>query len=169
MEYLVEWTIAGIIIVLGPILTIFDLPGNTLLMLTAVGYACFDSGMYMDTRLLSGMFFVYVLGECWEATVSLFGIKRKKVSWWAVLVIAIGGFIGTVLGTGIMPVFGSIAGGLAGAFAAAFAYEYLRTGKGNEASSLAWAAAKMRFLALIGKLVAGLALAIMLAKLIYIN
>lgn len=169
MEYLVEWTIAGIIIVLGPLLTIFDLPGNTVMMLTAIAYAFFDSGMYMDGRLLSGMFFVYVLGECWEATVSLFGIKRKKVSWWAVLLIALGGFIGTVLGTGIMPVFGSFAGGLAGAFTAAFAYEYMRTGKGREASSLAWEAAKMRFLALIGKLVAGLALAIMLAKLIFVN
>ena len=44
MEYLVEWTIAGIIIVLGPILTIFDLPGNTLMMLTAIGYAFLTVG-----------------------------------------------------------------------------------------------------------------------------
>ena len=169
MEYLVEWTIAGIIVVLGPVLTIFDLPGNTLMMLTGIGFAFFDSRMYMDARLLSGMFCVYVLGECWEATVSLFGIKRKQVSWWAVVLIALGGFIGTILGTGIMPVFGSFAGGLAGAFTAAFAYEYLRTGRGQDAASLAWEAAKMRFLALIGKLVAGLALAIMLVKLVYVG
>ena len=169
MEYLLEWSIAAMMVVLGPILTIFDLPGNTLMMLTAIGFAFFDSGMYLDARLLSGMFCVYVLGECWEATVSLFGIKRKKVSWWAVLLIAIGGFAGTLVGTGIMPVFGSFAGGLAGAFTAAFAYEYLRTGQGQEAAALAWAAAKMRFLALIGKLVAGLALAMMLVKLVYIN
>ena len=36
MEYLAERIIAGIIMALGPLLTVFDLPGNTLLLLTSL-------------------------------------------------------------------------------------------------------------------------------------
>ena len=95
---------------------------------------------------------------------SLFGIKRKKVSWFAVLFIGAGGFIGTLLGTLIFPILGSLIGGMMGAFVTAFAYELLHTGLSRNAWELAWAAAKMRFMAIIGKLVAGIALAALLVK-----
>ena len=35
MLMFLEWLVAGIIVVLGPLLTIFDLPGNSLMMLTS--------------------------------------------------------------------------------------------------------------------------------------
>lgn len=53
---------------------------------------------------------------------------------------------------------------MAGAFAAAFAYELARTGISADAMQLAWTAAKMRFLAIMGKLAAGIALAALLLK-----
>ena len=43
MELLVERIFAIFIAVSGPILTIFDLPGNTLLLLTSLMFAFFDS------------------------------------------------------------------------------------------------------------------------------
>ena len=110
------------------------------------------------------MVLIYAVGECWEFCVSLFGIKRKKVSWFAVLFIGAGGFIGTLLGTLIFPILGSLIGGMMGAFVTAFAYELLHTGLSKNAWELAWAAAKMRFMAIIGKLVAGIALAALLVK-----
>ena len=39
MQLFLEWLVAGIIVVLGPLLTIFDLPGNSLMMLTSLGFA----------------------------------------------------------------------------------------------------------------------------------
>ena len=39
MQLFLEWLVAGIIVVLGPMLTIFDLPGNSLMMLTSLGFA----------------------------------------------------------------------------------------------------------------------------------
>ncbi len=164
MELLVERTFAVCIAVLGPVLTIFDLPGNTLLLLTALAFAFFDEVLYFNGRLLSAMVLIYVVGECWEFCVELFGIKRERVSWGAVLIIALGGFVGTCLGTLVFPVLGSLVGGMAGAFVSAFAYELARTGISADALHLALLAAKMRFLAIIGKLAAGIALAALLLK-----
>lgn len=164
MELLVERTFAIFIAILGPILTIFDLPGNTLLLLTSLMFAFFDEVLYFNGRLLSAMVLIYALGEFWEFCVGLFGIKRRKVSWFAVIFIALGSFAGTLLGTLIFPILGSLLGGMAGAFAAAFAYELAHTGVSAAAMQLAWTAAKMRFLAMVGKLAAGIALAALLLK-----
>lgn len=168
MQLFLEWLVAGIIVVLGPMLTIFDLPGNSLMMLTSLGFAFYDEAKYFDMRLLSAMVLIYVLGEAWEFCVSLFGIKRYKVSWVAVLFIGVGGFFGTLIGTGFFPILGSFVGGVCGAFVTAFIYEYLRSGMRQDAWHLAWETAKMRFLALIGKMCAGIALAILLVKQIYL-
>ena len=130
---------------------------------------CFyDEAKYFDMRLLSAMVLIYVLGEAWEFCVSLFGIKRYKVPWVAVLFIGVGGFFGTLIGTGFFPILGSFVGGVCGAFVTAFIYEYLRSGMRQDAWHLAWETAKMRFLALIGKMCAGIALAILLVKQIYL-
>lgn len=168
MQLFLEWLVASIIVVLGPMLTIFDLPGNSLMMLTSLGFAFYDEAKYFDMRLLSAMVLIYVLGEAWEFCVSLFGIKRYKVPWVAVLFIGIGGFFGTLIGTGFFPILGSFVGGVCGAFVTAFIYEYLRSGMRQDAWHLAWETAKMRFLALIGKMCAGIALAILLVKQIYL-
>ena len=168
MQLFLEWLVAGIIVVLGPILTIFDLPGNSLMMLTSLGFAFYDEAKYFDMRLLSAMVLIYVLGEAWEFCVSLFGIKRYKVPWVAVLFIGVGGFFGTLIGTGFFPILGSFVGGVCGAFVTALIYEYLRSGMRQDAWHLAWETAKMRFLALIGKMCAGIALAILLVKQIYL-
>lgn len=164
MEFLIERTLAVLVALLGPVLTIFDLPGNSLLLLTGLAFAFFDEAMYFNGRLLSAMVLIYVLGECWEFCVGLFGIKRKKVSWFAVFIIALGGFAGTIIGTMVFPILGSVVGGIIGAFVAAFFYELLRTGVTGDAWQLAMKAAQMRFLAIIGKLAAGLALAALLIK-----
>ena len=79
MLIFLEWLVAGIIVVLGPLLTIFDLPGNSLMMLASLGFAFYDEAKYFDMRLLSAMVLIYVLGECWEFCVSLFGIKKYKI------------------------------------------------------------------------------------------
>ena len=89
MELLVERTFAIFIAISGPILTIFDLPGNTLLLLTSLMFAFFDEVLYFNGRLLSAMVLIYALGEFWEFCVGLFGIKRSKVSWFEVIFIAL--------------------------------------------------------------------------------
>lgn len=166
MEIFPEYIAAGVVAVIGPVLTLFDLPGNTLMVCTALLCAFFGSEKFFNASILVSMIIVYLLGEIWEFAVSYFGIKKERVSWFAVFVIGIGGFIGTVMGTGVFPIFGSFIGGLAGAFGAAFLYEYRRSGSRDDAVSLAFKAAKFRFLALIGKLTAAAVLAVLLVRLI---
>lgn len=164
MEIIIEKVIVVLIVILGPLLTIFDMPGNTLILFTSLGFAFFDENLFFNGKILSAMILIYLLGECWEFCVELFGIKKEKVSWSAVFLIGLGGFVGTVLGTAVFPVFGSIIGGMIGAFVVAFIYELAHTGISSNAFHLAWQAAKMRFLALIGKMAAGIALAALLVK-----
>ena len=100
MEFLVEWAFGALIVVVGPLLTLLDLPGNTIMLAAGIGYAFFDEARYFDGRLLSALVLVYAFGEIWEFIVSFFGIRRHKVSWGAVFLIAVGTFIGAVIGTG---------------------------------------------------------------------
>lgn len=84
MEFLVEWAFGALIVVVGPLLTLLDLPGNTIMLAAGIGYAFFDEARYFDGRLLSALVLVYAFGEIWEFIVSFFGIRRHKVSWGAV-------------------------------------------------------------------------------------
>ena len=163
MQVLTTSILAVLLALLGPLLTIFDLPGNTMMMIARVSFAILDE-RYMDLNSLAIAAVIYVAGESWEFFVSLFGIKKEKVSWGAVFLIALGGFIGACIGTGILPILGSFLGGLAGAAAAAFLYEYNHSRNIENAKGLAWKAAKVRFLAMSGKLAASFCLSYMLAS-----
>ena len=63
--------------------------------------------------------------------------------------------------------FGTILGGVLGASTTAFLYELARTGLQRNAAHLAWEAAKMRFLAVLGKICAGIALAVLLIRQVF--
>lgn len=169
MEAVIQWVVAGAAAIIGPLLTIFDLPGNTLMLLTGLGMVFLYDNLNPDLNYLLAMVIVYLVGECWEFFVGLFGIRREKVSWFVVFCIGVGGFVGTVFGTGLFPILGSFAGGVIGAFIAAFLYEYIHSGTSKNAFHIAWAAAKMRCFALLGKLVACMVLAVMLVKIIILR
>ncbi|MEE3380764.1 MAG: DUF456 family protein [Succiniclasticum sp.] len=165
--YMLEALLAAVCIVAGLLLAFFGLGGNTLLVLTGLGFAFFDSGRFFDARLVAAIILVYALGELWEFTVSFFGIKTERVPWWGVFLIGCGTLTGSLLGTMALPVFGSLLGGAAGSFLMAYAYEYHRTRDCKNCGTLAWEAAKMQFMAMLGKWVAAIALAILVAKLIF--
>ena len=92
-----------------------------------------------------------------------------KVSWGAVFLIAVGTFIGAVIGTGFFPVLGSVLGGAVGSYIVAFGYEFMRTRNKENAFALAWKAAQTQFVAMLGKIVASFAMALLLFKQIFLN
>lgn len=167
--YLLEWLAAACLILLAFALALFDLPGNTLMIAGSLGFAFYDGAKYFDVRLISAMILVYALGEVWEFALSFFGIKKqvKDLSWGAVFLIGCGTFAGAVAGTAVLPIAGSVFGGAGGAFLVAYLYEYLRSRDMQGAGTLAWQAARMQFIAMLGKLVATVILAILLAKQIF--
>lgn len=167
--YLLEWLAAACLILLAFAMALFDLPGNTLMIAGSLGFAFYDDAKYFDVRLISAMILVYALGEIWEFALSFFGIKKqvKDLSWGAVFLIGCGTFTGAVAGTTVLPIAGSVLGGACGAFIMAYLYEYLRSRNVQGAGILAWQAAKMQFIAMLGKLVATVILAILLARQIF--
>lgn len=70
MEYFLEALAAAFIVIVGPLLTLVGLPGNTLMLLAGIGFACFDEAKYFDGRILSALVLIYVFGELWEFIVS---------------------------------------------------------------------------------------------------
>ena len=166
MEHFIFCVLSVLVGIVGVTLTIFDLPGNGLMLLSIFAYAFMTENEVRIPYLLL-VTIVYLLGEIWEAGMSFLGIKKEKVSWTAVLVIGIGGFAGTVVGTGFFPVLGSFIGGCIGAYLASFAYIYFTTKDRRNAKYIARQAAKVRFLAILGKLVAGLVLAVLLVHMVW--
>ncbi|MDY6291453.1 MAG: DUF456 family protein [Succiniclasticum sp.] len=168
-SYMLEWLAAVALILVAVAMSLFDLPGNTLMVGSSLGFAFYDPSKYFDIRIISAVILIYALGEIWEFVLSFFGIKRqaRDISWWGVLFIGCGTFVGTVMGTTAFPVAGSVFGGAIGAFVMAYLYEYLRSHNMQHAGMLAWQAAKMQFVAMLGKLVATFVLAILLAKQIF--
>jgi len=165
MEYILYCVLAFVIGIVGVMLTIFDLPGNGLMLLSTFAIGLLREPKASISYLLM-VTLVYLLGEIWESGMSFFGIKKEKVSWGAVFVIGIGGFIGTALGTGVFPILGSFIGGCIGAYIAAFGYMYLACGDKDNALHIAWQAAKVRCLAMLGKMTAGFALAFLLVTMV---
>ncbi len=168
-SHMLEWLAAVFLILLAVALSLFDLPGNTLMVGCSLGFAFYDPSKYFDIRIISAVILIYALGEIWEFVLSFFGIKRtvRSVSWWGVFLIGCGTFTGTVLGTTAFPLAGSVIGGAIGAFSMAYLYEYMRSHNLQHAGMVAWEAAKMQFVAMLGKLVATFVLAILLAKQIF--
>ena len=109
-----EDILALFIILLAILLTIFNLPGNTLLLLGYLGYILVDEPRYLNMQTVLLMVLLYALGEIWDFCISYLGIKREHISWLAVTFIGSGTLIGTCVGTMFLPVLGSVIGGAAG-------------------------------------------------------
>lgn len=136
--------------------------GNVWLFGTAVAFAFYDNFMRFNEDFLFYLFLVFAAGELWEFFISLFGIKRKEVSWATVLFIGIGTIAGVIIGTAILPLFGSVIGGVTGSGIMAFAIEYNKNSSKADAWNLALLAMKTQLLAALGKITAGVVMASMM-------
>lgn len=75
--YLAEWLAAGLLILFAFAMALFDLPGNTVMVLSGLGFAFYDPAKYFDIRLISAMILVYAMGEIWEFALSFLGLRKK--------------------------------------------------------------------------------------------
>lgn len=166
MELVFLKVLSVFVIILGLLLDLFDLSGNTIVLGTAIGLGLYKEEFWQP-EIFCFMFILYALGEFWELGLNMFGIRKEKASWFACIVVGVGGFLGAILGTAIVPVIGSVIGGIIGAFVTAFCYEYLRSKNNEDALRLAWASAKMRFVGILGKFIAGIGLGVCLFKLVF--
>ena len=145
-------------------LTLLGMGGNFWMLLLGCGYAIFTDFERIQPRVLFILALLFFLGELWEFAMGFFGVKRSNVSWCAVFLIGCGTIVGAIAGTMLLPVLGSLIGGALGASGVAYLYEYRKSSNEADAKHLAWLAFKAQFLAAIGKVVAGLAMGILICS-----
>ena len=162
MEHWLASIVLYLVIMFCLLLTFLSLMGNVWLMASAVVFAIYEDFSRFNEEFLFYLFLVFAAGEIWEFFMAFFGIKRKNVSWTTVFFIGIGTIIGVIVGTGILPLFGSVAGGALGACITAFAIEYGKNKNKADAWNLALLAFKTQLLAILGKITAGVVMASMM-------
>ena len=123
--------IANIVFVLvllsGIVMTLMGLPGNILILLTALAYGYYDHFEMMNYAVLVIVFGLFIIGEIIEFIAGLLGAKRENASKRAMFAPFIGTIIGGIWGTAILPIIGSLLGALVGAFIAAALAEFSKT------------------------------------------
>ena len=132
---------ANIIVILilfaGLGMTLFGLPGNIVIVLTAVAYGLFEDFAIFETPFLLGLGGIFLLGEAVEFVAGALGAKKAKASGRAMLAAFFGGLAGAVFGSVIMPVAGTLAGAVAGAFGLSYLAELSKTGDKEKSARVA--------------------------------
>lgn len=162
MEHIFSNILLYLLVLVCLFFTFLNLMGNVGLLLTGLIFALFDGFTRFNEDFLLYFFIVFAIGELWEFFVSLFGIKRKNISWIMVFFIGIGALLGAIIGTGVFPVLGSVLGGAIGAGLTAYTIEYMKNRSRVDAANLAFLAFKTQLLAVLGKITAGVIMAVML-------
>lgn len=162
MENILVNILLYMVILICLLLTFLGMMGNVWLLLSAGFYAVQEDFVKFNEEFLLFLFLVFAAGEIWEFFVSFFGIKRKDVSWFTVFIVGVGALFGVIVGTAVLPLFGSVVGGALGAGIAAFAIEYARNRNRKDAWRLALLALKTQLLAVLGKITAGVIMACMM-------
>lgn len=166
MEILVKLGVT-VLALIGLVLTCIGLPGNLIMFLSVVLLAWYDGFVNLTGSYLVFIFLLFLVGELWEFLVGFLGIKKEKISWLSVLIIALGTISFAIAGSFVLPVVGSIIGGFIGAFITAFLVEYFFSTSHERALRLGLLAAKNQMFAVVGKLVVGIILFILLLKEIF--
>lgn len=118
-------------------MTLFGLPGNLIILITAVGYGFFENFVTFETRFLLGLGGIFLLGEAVEFLAGALGAKKAKASGRAIVAAFFGGLAGAVFGSVIMPVAGTLAGAVAGAFGLSYLAELSKTGDKEKSARVA--------------------------------
>lgn len=154
------YAVAGFFLFLLVLSTLFGIPGNLLLVLIAVGFGYYEGFIRLDWVFLTCLIAGWLLGEGVEFFSSAVGARRAQASRRAIIAAYIGGFIGMLAGTAILPIVGTLLGSLVGAFLSSYWVEYHYTGSGRQAKTVAIQIVRGQLFGLLFKLAVGLAMAV---------
>ena len=138
-------------------LTMIGMPGNVVILLTALAYGFYDHFVHISVMDLSIVLGAIAAGELFETFTGAIWAKREKASKRAILFAVIGTVIGGIIGTAITPFIGSIIGALLGGFILSWGVEYQLTNDKEHAMRVAMSVIKGQILGIIIKFTIALA------------
>jgi len=151
----------GATCLLGLVLTVFQLPGNWLILAGAVGYAWHGQWSTMPRWVLYAVALMAVAGEAVEFVSSAWLARRvgasRRAAWYALA----GGFLGMFVFSIPIPVIGTIAGVVLGCFCGAVLGEMTLRNDWAGAARVGLGAAAGRALGTVGKLTLTLLMAVL--------
>lgn len=151
---------SGLVLFLFLLSTLFGLPGNLLVLLSAIAIGYYEGFLRIDWVFIAYLTGAWLLGEAGEFFASAIGAKKAKASRRAIVVSYIGAFVGMLAGTAVLPIIGTLAGSLCGAFLAGYWAELHQTGNGLQARKVAVHVVLGQLFGLVFKLAIGLAMAV---------
>ena len=154
------YAVAGFVLLLLALSTVFGIPGNLLLVLFAAGVGYYEGFIRLDWVFIACLIAGWLLGEAFEFFSSAIGARRAQASRRAIIAAYIGGFVGMLAGTAILPVVGTLVGSLLGAFLASYWGEYYHAGSSSQAKRVAIQVVRGQLFGLLFKLAVGLAMAV---------
>ena len=146
--------------VVGLVLTAFTLPGLWLMLAGAAIYAWLTNGIYLGKQTLIVLLALTVIAEIADLVLGSAGAKRAGASRWGMLGALIGGALGGVFFTALIPipVLGTVIGICLGSFVGAFGIELGLGQSLAQSMQIGLGAAKGKFTGIAGKLGIGIAI-----------
>lgn len=138
---------------LGVILTLINLPGNTLIFFTALSYGFYQDFSGITYRLLLFLLVLWLTGELAEFFTGALAAKNAKASKSTIKAAVIGAVLGGLLGTAVVPLIGSLIGTVAGVFAASYLAEFSQTSDAKKSKLVALHAIKGQIFGTMIKLI----------------
>lgn len=157
-----------IILIVGLVLTLSGLFGNTVIFIAVIVYALlsgFQTISLINLVIIGGL---YLLGELLEYLFTLIGVRRlgasKAASWMALL----GAFLGAFWGGTLFLGFGIIIGGFIGAVTAAIITELVIKNDLGLALRAGWGALIGKVSAMVVKAVIAVIIIVYVAQLVFV-
>ncbi|HWR39905.1 MAG TPA: DUF456 domain-containing protein [Patescibacteria group bacterium] len=162
---------AGIMAVLtvGLFLTVIGLPGNLLILVTALILGWQEEFAHLTQPFLWTLAGIWLGGEFLDFAAGIRGAKKEQGSWLTTVAAMIAAVAGGVLGTGVMPLLGTVLGALLGGLLAGYGVEYGLTGDAMRARRVAWGVFKGQLLGMVVKVAAGIGMVLMVVYRLWFN
>lgn len=151
-----------IVVIVGIGITAIGLPGNWVILFTALVYGYFDAFVHINTIVLLILLGALLVGELVEFVAGTLGAQKANASKTAIVTAFIGGITGGIIGTGIMPGLGSIAGAIGGSFVSGYFAEYFTTGNKEKAGRVAKSIVVGQALGLVFKLAVAIGMVVLI-------
>lgn len=152
--------ILGLALFVGLVFTMLGLPGNLIILLSAVGYGFYQHFAEFNYTFLIVLLAAWSAGELIEFLAGMAGAKREKASRRAMMAAVFGAIVGGIVGTGVLPLIGSILGAMLGSFLASYAAEYSKSGDAAKSQRVAKSVMTGQMLGMIAKFAIGIGMTI---------